>query len=202
MDGDSFIPKHRKNCQLMCHQQVQVKRAQITIMVDADHEHCEVTRLSVSGVLVFINSTPVRWYSKMQKTVETSTYGSELVAARIATDIAMEFRYNIRMMGFTLDGPVNMFGDNQSVILNTTIPSSQLKKKIHACAYHRIREMITCRAIRFLHCHIECGRYFDQTIEWNHASQNHRIDPAWRWSAYFDKGDAITLKNGTTTNYL
>jgi hypothetical protein len=75
-----------------------------------------------------------------------------LVAARIATDIAMEFRYTIRMMGFALDGPVNMFGDNQSVIINTTIPSSQLKNKIHACAYHGIRKMISCRAIRFMHC--------------------------------------------------
>jgi hypothetical protein len=128
------------------------KKAQITIMVDADHGHCQVTRRSATGILVFINSTPVRWFSKMQKTVETSTYGSELVAARIATDIAMEFRYNIQMMGFSLDGPANLFGDNQSVILNTTIPSSQLKKKIHACAYHRIREMISCRAIRFMHC--------------------------------------------------
>jgi hypothetical protein len=46
-----------------------------------------------------------------------------------------------------------MFGDNQSVLLlSTTIPSSQLKKKIHACAYHRIRKMITYRAIRFIHC--------------------------------------------------
>jgi hypothetical protein len=70
----------------------------------------------------------------MQKTVETSTYGSELVAARIATDIAMEFRYNVRMMGFGIDGQVNMFADNSSVILYTTIPSSQLKKKIHGCA--------------------------------------------------------------------
>jgi hypothetical protein len=128
------------------------RKVQITVMVDADHAHCEVTRRSVTGILVFVNSTPIRWFSKMQKTVETSTYGSELVAARIATDIALELRYNIRMMGFDLDGPVNMFGDNQSVILNTTVPSSQLKKKIHACAYHRIREMITCRAIRFIHC--------------------------------------------------
>jgi hypothetical protein len=128
------------------------QKVQVTIMVDADHAHCEVTRRSVTGILVFINSTPVRWYSQMQKTVETSTYGSELVAARIATDIAMEFRYTIRMMGFALDGPTNIFGDNQSVILNTTVPSSQLKKKIHACAYHRIREMISCRAIRFMHC--------------------------------------------------
>jgi hypothetical protein len=52
----------------------------------------------MSGILVFINSTPVSWYSKMQKTVETPTYGSELVAARIATDIAMEFNYFIRIV--------------------------------------------------------------------------------------------------------
>jgi hypothetical protein len=51
------------------------RKVQITVMVDADHAHCEVTRRSVTGILVFINSTPVRWYSKMQKTVETSTYG-------------------------------------------------------------------------------------------------------------------------------
>jgi hypothetical protein len=147
-----FYPEAREEIPDGIPEAIKDKEVQVTIMVDADHAHCEVTRRSVTGILVYINSTPVRWYSKMQKTVETSTYGSELVAARIATDIAMEFRYNIQMMGFALDGPVNMFGDNQSVILNTTIPSSQLKKKIHACAYHRIREMITCRAIRFLHC--------------------------------------------------
>jgi hypothetical protein len=58
-------------------------------------------------------------------------------------------------MGFDLDGPVNMFGENQSVVLNTTVPSSQLKKKIHACAYHRIREMVPCRPVRFMHCQSE-----------------------------------------------
>jgi hypothetical protein len=80
------------------------KPAQITIFVDADHAHCEITRRSVTGIIVFINSTPVKWCSKMQRTVEPSTYVSELVAARIATDFAMEFRYNVRMRGFDLDG--------------------------------------------------------------------------------------------------
>jgi hypothetical protein len=46
------------------------KPVQITIFVDADHAHCEVTRRSATGILVFINSTPVWWYSKMQQTVE------------------------------------------------------------------------------------------------------------------------------------
>jgi hypothetical protein len=36
-----------------------------------------------------------------QKTVETSTYGSELVAARIAIDI-IEMRYKLRLLGVRL----------------------------------------------------------------------------------------------------
>jgi hypothetical protein len=127
------------------------KKLKITIFVDADHAHCEVTRRSVTGIIVFINSTPVKWYSKMQRTVETSTYGSELVAARIATDFAVELRYSIRMLGYDLDGPTTILGDNNAVVLNTTIPSSQIKKKQLACAYHRVREMIACKATRFIH---------------------------------------------------
>jgi hypothetical protein len=42
------------------------KKVQVTIMVDADHGHCQVTRRSVTGTLVFINSTPVRRFSKIQ----------------------------------------------------------------------------------------------------------------------------------------
>jgi hypothetical protein len=87
----------------------------------------------------------------MQKTVETSTYGSELVATRIATDIALELRYSIRMLGFELDGPALILGDNNAVVLNTTTPSSQLKKKHAACAYHRIRENIAAKTIEYVH---------------------------------------------------
>jgi hypothetical protein len=57
------------------------KAARITVYVDADHAHDLVTRRSVTGILVLVNSMPVRWVCKRQKTVETSTYGSELVAA-------------------------------------------------------------------------------------------------------------------------
>jgi hypothetical protein len=121
------------------------RKVQATVMVDVDHAHCEVTRRSVTGTLVFVNSTPVRWFFLMQK---TSTYGSEWWQPESRRIL------NIRIMGFALDGPVNVFSDNQSAILNTTIQSSQLKKKIHTCEYHRIREIITCKAIRFIHCQL------------------------------------------------
>ena len=94
---------------------------------------------------------PVSWISKRQPTVETSTYGSELVAGRVAVEGIIEIRYKLRMLGVPVLEPTLMLGDNMSVVLNTTVPSSQLKKKHKACAYHRIRECIAAGIIRFSH---------------------------------------------------
>lgn len=127
------------------------QKARITCYVDADHAHDQLTRRSVTGILLFVNNTPMRWFSKRQKTVETSTYGSELVAARIATDLIVEMRYVLRMLGIPVDGPALMLGDNASVVLNTSVPSSVLKKKHNACAYHRVREAIAGGILRFAH---------------------------------------------------
>jgi hypothetical protein len=66
------------------------RKVRIMVYVDADHAHDVVTHRSVTAILLFINNTPVRWYSKRQRTVETSMYGAELVAARIATDMIIE----------------------------------------------------------------------------------------------------------------
>ena len=131
------------------------RSAQISVYVDADHAHDVVTRRSVTGIVLFINQTPVRWVSKRQATVETSTYGSEMVAACMATDLVMEYRTSLRLLGIKIEGPSWMFGDNMSVILSTTMPSSSLKKKHLSIAYHRVREMIACKAIQFLHVESE-----------------------------------------------
>ena len=127
----------------------------LTVWVDADHARDKVTCRSVTGIIIMMNNTVIKTYSKRQATVESSTYGSELVAARIATDLAMEIRYMLKMMGVRIDGSTLMLGDNKSVVLNTTVPSSVLKKKHCAIAYHRTREAIAARSIRF--CHIESG---------------------------------------------
>jgi hypothetical protein len=77
--------------------------------------------------------------------VETSTYGSELVASRIDTELILEVRYILRSMGVALNGPAFMLGDNMSVVLNNTVLSSDLKKKHNAIANHRMKEAITAR---------------------------------------------------------
>jgi hypothetical protein len=118
-----------------------IKKEQITICVDADHAHDVVTRKLVTGVVLFVNDTPVCWVSKRKKTVETSACGSELVAARVAVELAMEHHCSLRVLGAeVIDGPCMMFGDNNLVVLNAAIASSMLKKKRNAIACHRARE--------------------------------------------------------------
>ena len=130
--------------------------ARITIWVDADHARDQLTRRSVTGIVVMVNGMVIKTVSKRQSTVETSTYGSELVAAKIATEAAIEFRYSLRMLGVPLDGPALMLGDNQSIVLNATVPSSVLKKKHNAVAYHRVCEAIAAKIVSF--CHIPSGQ--------------------------------------------
>jgi hypothetical protein len=50
-------------------------RVRVIVYVDADHVHDLFTRRSITGILVMLTNTPIRWISKRQKTVETSTYG-------------------------------------------------------------------------------------------------------------------------------
>jgi hypothetical protein len=79
-------------------------RVRTTVYIDVDHSHDLVTRRSITRILVMLNKTPIRWIYKSQKTVETSTYGSELVASRITTELILEVRYMLRSLGVELDG--------------------------------------------------------------------------------------------------
>ena len=63
----------------------------------------------------------------------------------------MEFRYKLRMMGMPISGASLLFCDNKGVVLNTTLPSSTLKKKHNAIAYHRVREAVAAKIINIHH---------------------------------------------------
>ena len=52
-------------------------------------------------------------------------------------------RYKLRMMGIPCEDPAYIEGDNQSVLANTTILDSTLKKKAQSIAYHLVREGVS-----------------------------------------------------------
>ena len=121
---------------------------QMNIFVDANHAGNLVTRWSHTGIFIHLNQAPIIWYSKAQKTVESSTFGSEFVALRIAVELIEALWCKLHMMGVPIDGPANVFGDNGSVITNATVPSSTLKKKHNAICYHHVREAVAAKTVR------------------------------------------------------
>jgi hypothetical protein len=124
------------------------KSVHSTCFVDANHAGNVVTRRSHSGVLIFVMNTPIIWFSKKQNTVESSTFGSEFVAMRIARDLIVSLRYKLRMFGVPLDGPTDVMCDNQGVVKNTSLPQSTLGKKHNAVNYHVVREAAAAGILR------------------------------------------------------
>ena len=118
------------------------KPIHVNVFVDADHAGNKVMRRSHTGIIIYINISPVLWYSKRQNTVETSTSGSEFVAMRIATELTESLIYKLRMFGVPIDGPARVFCDNESVVISSTFPESSLKKKHVSIAYHRVRKAV------------------------------------------------------------
>jgi hypothetical protein len=55
------------------------------------------------------------------------------------------------MFGVEIDGPANILTDNLSVVQNSTIPSSTIKKKHNSICYHRVREAVAAGIIRIAH---------------------------------------------------
>jgi hypothetical protein len=119
----------------------------MSCFVDADHAGNHITRRSHTGIVIFCNRAPIIWFSKRQNTVETSSFGSEFVAARIAVELIEGLQYKLRMFGIPIEGPTNIYCDNQSVVTNASQPESTLKKKHNSIAYHRVREAAAANTI-------------------------------------------------------
>ena len=114
----------------------------INVFVDADHAGNKVTRRSHTGIIVYVNSAPIIWFSKRQNNVESSTFGSEFVALRTALDIVEGLTYKLKMLGIPVDGPARIFCDNDAVVRSGSFPEVVLKKKTLSIAFHRIREAV------------------------------------------------------------
>ena len=121
----------------------------LTTFVDANPMHILMTGCSCSSILHFLNQTPIDWFSKRQKQVETATYGSEFMAARQAIEQIMDIHYMLRMFGVPLDGLSWLFGDNRSVVTSSTLPHSTLGKHWNALSYHHCHEAVASGLVHF-----------------------------------------------------
>ena len=121
----------------------------MTSYVGANLFHNLISGRSVTGILHLLNKTPIDWFSKLQSTVETATFGSEYVAARTCTEQIIDLRLTLRYLGVPIDGSSMMFGDNELVVNTASVPHSKLHKHHNALSYHCTREAIAAAITRF-----------------------------------------------------
>ena len=67
---------------------------------------------------------------------------------KTAVEMIESLRYKLRMFGIPVNGPTNIYCDNDAVTKNTTIPKSTLKKKHHSIAYHRCQEAVAANRVQ------------------------------------------------------
>ena len=84
----------------------------MTEFVDANLYFNLVPGHAYSGILIFLNQTPIEWYCKKQSTVACATFGSKFVAAKTATKKAYSLCYSLWMMGIPVDYETYVLGDN------------------------------------------------------------------------------------------
>ena len=79
--------------------------------------------------------------------METSTFGSELVELRIVVEKIQAVRHKIGSSGTPIDGPADVFCDNEAVTRIARSPHATLSKKHNAVSYHKIRELVAMQMV-------------------------------------------------------
>ena len=108
--------------------------------VDSDHASNNLTRHSRTGHIIFLNSSPIYSHMKKQGGIETSSFGSEFIAMKQYCEYIRGLRFKLRMMGIEVNCPILILGDIKSVNVNSSIPTSVLRKNSNSIAYYFVRE--------------------------------------------------------------
>ena len=158
----------------------------MTHYVDANLFHDALTGRSET-----MNATPIDWYSKKQATVETATYGSEFVAARICVEQIVDLRNTLRYLGVPIHEKSYMFGDNESVVNSSSIPHAKLHKRHTALSFHHVCEAVTSKYVGFYFLP-GCDNPADiLSKHWSYASNWNNLQCLLFW-----KGDTSNISKG------
>ncbi|CAJ1938126.1 unnamed protein product [Cylindrotheca closterium] len=120
------------------------KPVQTSVFFDANLAHDLVTRRSITGLLVYVGSTLVSWTSNRQVCIASSTYCSEFIAMRAATEEAIYALFT----GCSCRGAYQFTCDNLGVIQSAAMKDADLKKKHVAISYHCVCEAVAAQIIK------------------------------------------------------
>ena len=122
----------------------------LKLFVGKSHADYVFTQQSYSVYNTFIGCALIIWSSKIKMkwsqwcSVRYFSLGGNFKANR-------SVRYNIRMLVVEVDGPTNMFSDNQIIFFHALVSESMCNNKNTSVDYHSVRWVSTAweQYIRF-----------------------------------------------------
>ena len=121
------------------------KKVDICMFFYTDHAGDIISCTSRSGLLIYMKTTLVQWFSKNYSTLETSVFGPEFVTMKQGIHDLNGIRNKLWMLRIPISGPLYIYGENMSVVPNTSRPESELRKKSNSVCYHAIYESAAIR---------------------------------------------------------
>ena len=180
------------------------KRVISSAYKDANLHHDLLSGKAVTGILHFLNKTPIDWYSKLQSTVETATFGSEYVSARTCVEQLIDLRTTLRYLGVPVHGPSIMFGDNETVVNTASTPHGKLHKRHNALSFHKVRSAIAAKICRFFHIAGKTNPADILSKHWDYTSVWPMLQPILFWKfqsveSAEDKAEQTETLEGSVT---
>ena len=140
---EEFLEHYQHAAEPMPHHQPRLRGRSVTTtaLVDTSHAANRKTRKLHTGYLLFLNPAPIIWYSKRQKTVETSSFSSEFIALKACTEAIASLQFKLQMfeIPMVVGHATNVICENESVVNNSSKVKSVINKKHNSLAYHYVR---------------------------------------------------------------
>ena len=121
------------------------KEIYLRVFVDFDHARDKTNRCSRTGYIIFMNMSMIYWHTKKQATIKGSVFGADVFAMKQGVESLRGIRYKLLIMGVEVAGPTYIYGDNMSVIHNTSNPEYVLKKKSNSICCHSVRKSVAMK---------------------------------------------------------
>ncbi len=99
-------------------------------------------KASISGLVIFVNGTPLIWGSMKQTTVADSTCSSEFVAASVCCKQLQHVENMFRFLGYLCPKPYKLYTDSQASLAIASNPFRMGQIRHIAIRYHLVRCMV------------------------------------------------------------
>ena len=144
---------------------------------DSEYSGDPDNRISVSGMIIFLQNSPVMWRSKAQRSVTLSTAEAEYVALSEATADVIFLKQVLEEMGLTVKLPISVYVDNVGAMFMVENPSTTGRAKHVNIRYHFVREYVRDGIIKveFVRSGENLADGFTKNVNrdiyWNHSDQ-------------------------------